>query len=68
LGLSAGSKLVVEEHGNDGVVLSIVPTGPAIAEKDGLLVAIGEPTEEIVDWVQRDREERIQYLMRGIEP
>jgi hypothetical protein len=66
LGRSPGELLVAEEADTGEIVLRVRPEGPAVAERNGLLVAIGEPTGDIAAWVEQERERRHQELLARI--
>lgn len=61
LGLMPGMFLTVETTANGGVQLKIHQEEPLLVEKDGILVYTGRLAEnfDIVDFIQREREERI---------
>ena len=61
LALTPGMLLAVETSDTGGVQLKIHQEEPLLAEKDGILVYTGKLAEnfDIIDFIQREREERI---------
>ena len=61
LGLTPGMFLAVENEDDGGVQLKIYQQEPLLVEKDGILVYTGKLAEnfDIVDFIEREREERI---------
>jgi bifunctional DNA-binding transcriptional regulator/antitoxin component of YhaV-PrlF toxin-antitoxin module len=63
LSLSPGTTLLLELR-EGRIVLEPLPAEPELVERDGLLIVRPRITGNIVEWVQRDREERIAHLSK----
>ncbi|HEX6985867.1 MAG TPA: AbrB/MazE/SpoVT family DNA-binding domain-containing protein [Planctomycetaceae bacterium] len=67
LELTPGTTLVVEQEA-DTTYLRVRVEHPRLVEKQGVLVVEGEVLGDIVDPVRRERDARVEYLMRQAAP
>lgn len=67
LGLLPGMILTVEPE-PDGVRLQPHPGSSVLVEKEGILIAHGEATDDLTNIVQRERERRISDLLNRTGP
>lgn len=68
LGLTPGMILRVEKEEDGGVVLEVVTEGAVLVDKGGILVARGEPVDDLSDVVEIHREERIAAVVASTYP
>ena len=61
IGISPGDQLEIEAH-DEGLLLKPIHGDPHVTNKEGVLVFSGKPTADIVQAVNRHREERINSL------
>ena len=65
LGLSPGTTLIVEEHGDQEIRLRPLPHHePSLADKDGVLVVRSQAVGDIAGVERRERAARVSELVR----
>ena len=66
LGLSQGMILVVEEGEKDGLFLRIQKESPTLVDKQGVLVVKAEPSVDLTNITQQERNRRMFDLVQRV--
>lgn len=64
LGLSSGATLVVEYETSEAAYVRVQPAQPRLVDKGGVLVVEAQPTRDLVEFMQHEREKRLEDLLR----
>lgn len=64
LGLFSGATLVVKFETSEAAYVRIQPAQPRLIDKGGVLVVDAQPTEDLAEFVQHERERRIEDRLR----
>jgi len=67
LGLSPGMMLIVEQADDGSVRLRSSP-GPVLVDEGGVLVLHSEVEDDLTDVVRRERDSRVEDLVRRVGP
>ena len=65
-GLSVNSEVEVETTAGNYIIVYPKPSKPFVLDKDGVLVVCSEPTESFENFLQKDRNERIEKTLKEI--
>ena len=65
-GLSVNSEVEVETTADNNIIVHSKPVKPFVLDKDGVLVVCSEPTESFENFLQKDRNDRIEKTLKEV--
>jgi len=63
-GLSVNSEVEIETTVDNNIIIRSKQAKPFVLDKDGVLVVCSEPTESFENFLQKDRNDRIEKTLK----
>ena len=66
MGIKTDTEVYLETRDN-GILMIPNHLNPIVKEDSGIMVVCSEPLEEFTDFIDRDRQERIRKIVKGLD-